>query len=110
MGSINTAFNNLKNKLAAMDVSKMQPQAYMIRVNEPEKVDPTLEAQGFVFCMKKIADKDRLGTAIHEAETLGIKKEQIVSIYQERCNITNEDDRPSGDQKRAAQRWLDLEL
>jgi len=109
MASINTAFNNLKNKLAEMDTTKMQPQPYMIRVNEPEKVDPTLEAQGFVFCLKQIADKNRLRTAIQEAQPLGIKREQVAAIYKERCNITAEDDRPSGDQKRAAERWLNFE-
>ena len=50
------AFNNLKNKLATMDITKMQPQPYMIRVNEPDKVDPTLTAQAFVICMRQIAD------------------------------------------------------
>ena len=108
MASINAAFNNLKNKIAELPTSKMQPQPFMIRVNEPDKVDPTLKAQAYVFGMRKLADKARLRTAMKEAEALGIKKEVMQAIYKERCNITSEEDKPSNDQKNKAEKWLSV--
>ncbi|AXY73752.1 hypothetical protein D3H65_07075 [Paraflavitalea soli] len=109
MTQINTAFNTLKNKLFTMDVSAFQPQPYMIRVNEPEKVDNTLAAQGFVFSMRQIADRNRLGEAIQQATALGIKKQYVLDTYKKQCNITDEDDKPSPGQKKDARKWLDFE-
>jgi hypothetical protein len=108
MSEINTAFNALKTKLSAMDVAQMLPQPYMIRVNEPDKVDAMLPAQIFVFSLNKIADKAKL-VDIQNLPN-GVKKEDVAAIYKSRCEISDENVKPSGEQKRAAQKWLDLDL
>jgi len=106
MNDINKAFNKLKDKISEMDVSKLNPQPYRIRVNEPEKIDPTLKAQATVFSIGKVANRTKLADAINEGTELGINKEHIISTYKTKFEISNINQRIGASDKNEAREWL----
>jgi hypothetical protein len=105
MDELNEAFEAIKKKLAGIDVSKLEPQPFMIRVNKPDKVDPTLNAQAYVFGVKQIADRKKMKDAINEGAKLRLDKEFIVKAYND-TQITDPDETPSRDDRKEAEVWL----
>lgn len=105
MASLNETFNKIKNGLSKLDKSKLDPQPFMIQVNEPEKIDPTLNAQAVVFAVKNIAEKNPLNDVIKEGKKLGLDIDIITSTYKNTFKISQNPDREA---RLKAEDWLDL--
>jgi hypothetical protein len=106
---INGTFKKILKKLSKLDMSKLRPQPFMIRVNEPEKVDPTLHAQAFVLAMNKVANRARLKDVLSEVSMTGIPSEIITNTYKEEFGISDINDRPSFKQRNEAKSWLNYD-
>jgi hypothetical protein len=107
MKDIETAFEAIQQKLAAMDVTMLEPQPFMIRVPEASEVDPTMDAQAVVFAYKKMADQETLKDAINQASAIGIKQEVIKTVYK-KLGVTDVSARISRDIRKAAEAWLEV--
>lgn len=104
--NINKSFDAIKQKIATLDVSQFTPQAYSIKVDEPQKVDPTIDAQGYVFAMKKVANRrTKLGDALNAGKKLNIKEKSIRACYAE-FDIYDLHQKPKFSDKKEAREWL----
>lgn len=103
---INKTIEDLKNKISELDPAEFEPQALRIRVEEPEKVDPTLKAQATVFAYHNVVEKERLNETLSKAKALGLPEEPIKEVYNDLDIEGN--DRPRRSDKLEAKDWLDI--
>jgi len=99
-------FNEIKTHLSKMSVDSFKPQPYMIRVMEADKVDPTIEAQAFVFSARQVRDKVRLNETLKRAHKAGINAELIKEAYNYFDVKGNE--RISNKQRNEARDWFSI--
>ncbi|NDI99666.1 hypothetical protein GWA97_11315 [Flavobacterium sp. LaA7.5] len=104
---INKTIETLKTKISNLDPTDFEPQALRIRVEEPENVDPTLQAQSTVFAYRNIKEKERLNDTLNRAKSLGLLEEPIKEVYKELGIEGN--DRPVRSDKLEAIEWLEFE-
>ena len=99
-------FDDIKAKLSQMDVATLKPRAYKVRVNEPERIDPLLEAQSVVFAVRQIRDQKRRDDSVRKAVSLGLNKELVAETYQDFGIQGN--DRVTIRQKNEARVWVNI--
>lgn len=103
---LNKSLDKIKTKLSKMSVDDLNPQAYKIRVMEPDEVDPTIEAQAFVFSTGQIQRKIKLEETLIKAREIGLKEEMIKKAYS--YFHVNGNDKVTKQQKDNAKNWLTL--
>ncbi|TDF39305.1 hypothetical protein EYS14_07210 [Alteromonadaceae bacterium M269] len=81
MDDLIKVFDDLKNRFAQMDVSDLKPQAFQIRVKEPEFVDPFINAQSIVFAVNQIRNKKKLEETMSAGLSLGLNQDLIKDTY-----------------------------
>lgn len=107
MRTIDDAFTKIKDKLSNLDVSDLEPQPYQIRVSEPDKVDPTVNAQSEVFAIRKVAEvRAKLKDVLKEGRQLGLSETIIRKTYEDEFDITDEHKKPTASDRRDARTWL----
>lgn len=104
---INDTIQSLKDKIAAMDATKFEPQALRIRIEEPENADPTLNAQAEVLAYRFIKEKEKLNDTLIKAKQLGLPEESIKVVYA-KLGINGNDD-PRREDKLEAIKWLEFD-
>ena len=106
VNDLNNSLSNILTRLKEMNVDLLNPQAYKIRVMEAEKVDPTVDAQAYVFSARQIRNKVRLYETLKRAEEAGIDEELIKKAYND-FDISG-NDRISYQQRNEASDWLNI--
>ena len=106
VSSLMSTFDDIKNKISAMNVDDFVPQAFQIRVNEPENVDPLLDAQAKVFAVRQIRDRKRLNESLRKGGSLGLSMDLITETYKDFGIDGNE--RVTSRNKEEAREWINL--
>lgn len=105
VNDLNDSLNKIKDKLAKMNVDSLNPQPYKIRVMEPQEVDPTIEAQAYVYSARQISNKIKLNDALRKIQDSGIDADLIKKNY--KSFGVNGNDRITHQNKVKASEWLD---
>lgn len=108
MKDIDKSFSSIKAKLAALNISKLLPEWFMVRVEDPGMIDPTLEAQAVAFSYRQVADRSKLGEAVNAAESLGLKPEAVKKVYKDKFGIIGLTQKMTQESRKLAQKWLDI--